>query len=219
MLFRIFLTVFLFIWGGVANAIPLSSLVTEKAEVEMGYEMPENGHFKITFFNIEDFDVSHVSNFIMDKGTGKFVVDAITENGEYSKIAGMAVLMVEVPLALKRLMPGQIINNDDIVIDKIHYNRVSPLAVLNVELIVGSEVRRMISQGKPIIESSVGPPIIISKGERVTILLKDSTLTLTAPGKSLDEGYKGKEVRVVNLVSNKTVLGIAVEDGIVEILN
>ena len=219
-MFHRIIVVFLFLlFGGMANAVPLSDLVSEQAEYQMGYEMPENGQFDISFFNIDDFDVSHISDFVMDKGTGKFVVEAVKDDGETVRIAGLAILLVEVPVALRKIMPSEIITESDIVLDKVHYNRVSPLAILDTNLIVGYQVRRMLSQGKPIIESSITPPIVVSKGERVTIIYKDNAMTLTAPGKSLDEGYKGKEVRIVNLVSNKTVLGVAIEDGIVEIQN
>lgn len=217
---QVVLFTFIFLWSGIsAYATPLSVLVSEKAEEFMAYEMPENGSFDISFFNLDDFEVAVINNFAMDRGTGRFVVDVIDNNGNSSKIAGLALLMVEVPLATRQIMPNEIISESDISLQKILFNRVSPLSVTDTEKLIGFQVKRMISQGKPILDNSITPPILVKKGDRVVISFQDGNMTLTAPGKSLDEGYRGKEIRIVNLISNKTVLGVAVKDGLVEIQN
>ncbi len=43
-------------------------------------------------------------------------------------------------------------------------------------------------------------------------------LALRSPGRALSDAHEGQEIRIVNLISNKTVIGIATGDGTVEIL-
>jgi flagella basal body P-ring formation protein FlgA len=65
---------------------------------------------------------------------------------------------------------------------------------------------------------SVSKPIIIDRGDRISIRYDDGLLALSAPGKALGDAHEGQEIRVVNLASNTSLTGVAVEKGIVEII-
>jgi flagella basal body P-ring formation protein FlgA len=60
-------------------------------------------------------------------------------------------------------------------------------------------------------------PLVIDRGERVRIRFQDGALVLTAPGRALGDAAAGDTVRVVNLVSNLSLVGTARADGIVEV--
>jgi flagella basal body P-ring formation protein FlgA len=85
--------------------------------------------------------------------------------------------------------------------------------------LIGMQSHRLLAQGRPVLENSITPPIVIEKGQKVEILYSDGAMTLTAPGKALDQAYKGKQIKVVNLISNKTLTVIAQNEDIVEISN
>lgn len=204
-------------WGTQALSAPLSVLVAERAEIEHGYEMPVSGSFEISYFNYNDFDTQVIYDFYYEKATGKFIAVAIDENGNNVKVAGLALLVVDVPVPNKRIMPEELVTEADITVAKLPFARVGSFAIMDKQSLIGMQARRMLAQGRPVPEQSVTPPIIVKKGSKVEIRYSDGAMKLSAPGKALYDGYKGQEVKVVNLVSNKHVVGTATREGIVEI--
>lgn len=87
----------------------------------------------------------------------------------------------------------------------------------NPEQLIGKETRRILLQGRPVIEGSVTEPRIVNRGDAVTIVLSDGGLNLSAPGKALEDGAKGEEVRIVNLKSNATLTAEVISDGVVQV--
>lgn len=216
--FGAFLLLMIFMLGSV-SAEPFTTLVKEKSEQEFGLQMPTNGQFEIKLFNTEDFDAHLITDFQLDKNSGQFIASAIREDGKETRVAGLSMLTISVPVPVRRIMPDEIISEEDVVMDKILQGRVGVFSIQNKDDLLGKQSRRMLAQGRPVAEQSVTPPIIIDKGERVEIVYTDGDMTLRAPGKALDEAYKGKEIRIVNLISNKTLVGIAQSQDRVEILN
>ncbi len=84
--------------------------------------------------------------------------------------------------------------------------------------LVGMQVKRLLTQGRPVMTQSITKPVIIDRGDRISIRYDDGLLSLSAPGKALDDAHMGQEIRIVNLVSNTSLTGVAVEKGIVEVL-
>ena len=84
---------------------------------------------------------------------------------------------------------------------------------------MGQQVRRMLPEGRPVMVQSVMAPLVIDQGERVRIRFDDGAIVLTAPGRALNDAASGDTVRVVNLVSNVSLVGTAQADGTVEILD
>ena len=90
--------------------------------------------------------------------------------------------------------------------------------VTDPQQVVGKQVRRMLSSGRPIQSQSIIEPLVIDRGDRVDIFFNDGLLALTSPGRALSDAHMGQEVRIVNLVSNKTVTAVATGNGTVEVL-
>ena len=159
-----------------------------------------------------------IIDFYYEQGTGKFVAAVFDDNGTMIKVPGLAMLVVDVPVPNKRIMPEEIIGEADISIAKLPYARVGSFAIIDQGELMGMQARRMLAQGRPVPEQSVTPPIVVKKGSKVEIRYENGAMKLTAPGKALYDAYTGQSVKVVNLVSNKHVVGIAASKGIVEII-
>lgn len=69
----------------------------------------------------------------------------------------------------------------------------------------GKEARRALPAGAPLRASDIGPPTLIRRGDAITLLFRDGRLTITAPGRALSEGGAGAPIRIVNLVSDRTL--------------
>ena len=70
---------------------------------------------------------------------------------------------------------------------------------------VGKEARRALALGATVRASDIGPPILVRRGEGVTLMMRSGRLTITAPGRALGDGAAGGAVRVVNLATDRTL--------------
>ncbi|MEE2945370.1 MAG: flagellar basal body P-ring formation chaperone FlgA [Pseudomonadota bacterium] len=199
-----------------AAAVPTSELVTERAEQEFGPAMPMNGSFNIRFAQGTPEEGEFIKEFWIDQGTGQFIANLVTERGDLRRIQGLAILSVPIPVVNRRVMPEEILTEHDIELVDMPWARVHAFAITDFDDLYGMQVRRLLAPGRPVHRQSVIPPIVVARGERVTIELKYGPLALTAKGKAIGDAHLGQEVRVVNLASNKTITAVATADGVVE---
>lgn len=199
------------------QAASVSDLVAERAALDLGMEMPDLGRFEIIMAGVAPETGLTLREFWIDHDSGQFIANLITEQGTVQRISGLAVLTLPVPVTRRRLLPGDIVAEEDVEMIELPWQRVSTFAVLKREDLVGKQVRRMISQGRPVQLQSVIPPIIIERGEEVKIELRHGALRLVTTGKAIGDAYLGQEVRVVNTASNKIITAVASGDGLVEV--
>jgi len=201
-----------------AFSAPLEVLIEERARQSYGAELPEAGQFAITVKDPPVEDVVMLADFWMDPVTGQFLTNAVFPDGDVRRLSGLALITLPVPVPVRRMMPGEIVTEADLDVADMPLGRVGSFAVTDRAAIVGMEVRRMLSPGRPVQVQSVIEPRVIERGDRVEIRFTDGALSLTAPGRALADAHRGQDVRIVNLVSNKPVNGIAAAEGIVEIV-
>ncbi len=197
-------------------AVPTTELVSERAEQEYGPAMPTNGSFAVRVLQGTPESGEFINEFWIDQDTGQFIANLVTERGDIRRIQGLAILNIPVPVVNRRVMPEEILTENDIQLVEMPWARVHAFAVTEFDGLNGMQVRRMLSPGRPIHRQSVIPPIVVARGDRVTIELKHGPLQLTAAGKAITDAHLGQEVRVVNLASNKTITAVAKSGGIVE---
>ncbi|GAA6209909.1 hypothetical protein NBRC116601_32020 [Cognatishimia sp. WU-CL00825] len=202
--------------AGSAFAAQITDLIAERATQEYGPAMPANGRFSIRMDQSLPDSGEYIQEFWIDRDTGQFIANIITDRGGIQRVWGLAVLTVPVPVVNRRIMPNEIIAATDVETIEMPWARVHAFAVTEVAQLQGMQVRRMLSPGRPVHHQSVIPPIVVSRGQRVTIELQHGPLKLSAIGKAIGDAHKGQEVRVVNLASNKTIIAIALSDGVVE---
>lgn len=202
---------------GLAGAEALDVLIEERARAEFGPTLPDGGEFQITKKAGGLEEAVMLSAFWMDKATGQFVANLVTEGGDLHRITGLALLTVPVPVPVRRLLPEEIITEADLSVLRLPHGRVGSFAVTRLEDLVGMQVRSLLAQGRPVMAQAVQPPRIIGRGDKVAIRYTDGLLELTAPGRALTDAHRGQEVKIVNLVSNTPVVGIATAEGLVEV--
>lgn len=199
-----------------SHAAFISDLVAERAEQEMGTKMPPSGQFQVHLAEGLPSNGEFIKEFWLDPDSGQFIANVVTQYGDVRRVWGLAVLSVPIPVVIRRVQPDEIIQPNDIEMIDMAWARVHAFAITEYDDLVGMQVRRLLSPGRPVHHQSVTLPIIVSRGERVTIELSYGGLRLTAKGKAISDAHLGQEVRVVNLSSNKTITAIAKGEGRVE---
>lgn len=120
-------------------------------------------------------------------------------------VGARAAVMVEVPVLARRLMPGDVITDSDLQWTKQARDRVGSDVAQTADALVGKTARRGVAPNQPVHLRDIREPIIVQKGQLVSILLQTSTMTLTAQGRALTDGSSGEVVRVINTASNRTI--------------
>ena len=200
-----------------AGAAPLNVLIDEKARESTGPSMPSRGRFDISIQPGAPETAVLISAWWMDTATGRFIANVVTDAGDVRRISGMALLIVSVPVPVRRLMPGDIVGDSDLGTIDLPAGRLGAFTVTDPAELTGMQVRSLLTEGRPVMVQSVMQPVVVSRGELVTLRYFDGRLELSSPGRALADAHRGQEVRIVNLVSNATVSGIASADGIVEV--
>jgi flagella basal body P-ring formation protein FlgA len=120
-------------------------------------------------------------------------------------VAGHATLMVDMPVLVRRVNPGELITHADIGWVEIAANQLVGNIAASESDLINRTPRRSLQVNAPIFLYDVVPLRLVTKGEMVTMILKTSTMYLSTQGKAVQDGAKGEVIRVQNLESNRIV--------------
>ncbi len=204
--------------GAAQAAVSVTALVEEQARDRYGPAVPPQGEISVMLTNGTIEEAIGISAFWIDPKSGKFLANAVSSSGIEHRIGGYAVVTVSVAVPTRKLFPGEILTEADLREVDVPHMRIGAFAVTEKEKLVGKEVKSLLSPGRQIMVQAIGEPLAIKRGDTVSIHFVRDRLKLTAPGRALTDAHDGEEIKVVNIMSNKTVLGIARPDGRVEIL-
>jgi len=144
-----------------------------------------------------------------DPNTGRFVATISVPAGDPAakrlRITGRVFTLVAVPVLAKKLYRGDVIRKHHLEWKKIRKSKVLRQTITEAEQLIGMAAKRLIGSNRPIRLAQVRRPLLIAKGGIVTIRLNYANMSLTAQGRSLDEGSLGDVVRITNSQSKKIV--------------
>lgn len=69
----------------------------------------------------------------------------------------------------------------------------------------GKAATRDLMAGNPVRTGDLTAPALVRRGEAVTVLVRSGPMTISAPGRALNDGAMGASIRVVNLATNRTL--------------
>lgn len=128
------------------------------------------------------------------------------------QVTGMVERIVSVPVLRSNLQNGDIISANDIEMIEMPQKSIQHNIVMDADKMVGLTPRRMAYAGKYVLEGSLGRPILVNRGDKVSITYKEGPLVLTARGKATQSGAKGDLVRVTNINSSRSVDALVIGD-------
>ncbi len=122
-----------------------------------------------------------------------------------------------VVFAKRFLRKGEVLERADLYVGIVEADRVPSDAVRRPEEVLGKTVSRSISPNIIIRESMVISGPLIRKGKPVLIVVETPTFRITAPGRLNETASVGELVKVINLSTKKTVIGILIDENTVRI--
>ena len=126
---------------------------------------------------------------------------------------GAIEALAEAVTPVRPIRANSVITEGDLVVVSASF----PGAVTRPEEIIGLEARKALYPGRVIFIGDVGPVAVVERNDILTMRFRSGPLTITAEGRALDRASVGERVRVMNLDSRTTVVGVIGADKVVEV--
>lgn len=157
-----------------------------------------------------------VSDVMLDPRSGRFTATLELPAGDPRatrlRVAGFAHAMVEVPVVTRSLGRDVVISEADLDWQRVRADRLPAGAVTEASQVVGMAARRALRAGEPLRAQDLARPIAVSRNDLVTMVVRNSFMTLTSRGHALEAGSVGDVVRVRNDRSNKVVMARIIDN-------
>lgn len=130
----------------------------------------------------------------------------IRQKGPLPLIEGKIQPLTEIPVLTRALTPGDEILSSDITWQKIPSSRLSQTYLIREEDVLGkTPVSQVLQPGQPLSRSDLKFPLIIKKGDLVTVNYRSEGLHLTSQVQALQDGAKGDTIRFMPLNNKKEI--------------
>lgn len=126
-------------------------------------------------------------------------------------LSGRIFALTEVPVPVRRLLPGEIIGEADLEWVQVHSDRIGAATVLDPRMIVGRAARRPLRAGEPVRAADLQVATVMKRGTMVTMVLETPRMLITTQGRALEDGAEGALVSVMNTASNRVVKAVVVD--------
>lgn len=123
----------------------------------------------------------------------------------------------DVVVAARALARGEHLDADDLKLVRRDLAGLPPGYADRPEALVGQRLRRAVSVGTPLGEQMLEVPVLVRRGQRVTVLAQGRGIQVRSSGKALGDATEGERVRVENTSSKRVVEGVAVAEGVVRV--
>lgn len=148
-----------------------------------------------------------LADFDMSPQGGAFsaIIRITGDEGKVQNVnlRGMAERMARVPVLRRTLRNGSIIAESDITWVEKPATSVRSEIIRDTAELVGATPRKVIGAGSFIRADDLQQPLLISRGDIVTMVFEQAGMHLTARGRALDNGTMGQVIKVSNVGSNR----------------
>lgn len=124
------------------------------------------------------------------------------------RVTGRVIRMVDLPVLARVVNPGDTIGEGDVAMTAFRSDRIGPNLVTERSALVGKTPRAVIRPQEPVHGNEITTPIVIHKGDLVTLLLRTPSLMLTTQGKAVEDAAQGAPIRVANAKSGRIIDGM-----------
>lgn len=185
---------------------PIETRLAEELLASLGPTVPPDAQVALTLGRPFDGPVDAVRDIGLDPRTGIFNA-RILSNGHLVELSGRADVEVTMPVPVRRIRPGEVIEPSDLTTIRLSLDRAGAGFIASADALIGQSPRRQLSAGRLVQVGSVGAPIVVQRNRPVTLVYEDGALMLAARGRALQEGGVGDTVRVMNIASSTVVTG------------
>lgn len=157
----------------------------------------------------EASDAMALDSMTVDPRTGHFSVFVTAppnaSDAQRLRVSGRIIYQETIAVPAHGMAIGDVFGPSDISEIKLPRDHIAPDAITNAQELLGKATRRILQAGETVRAGDVEAPIVVHKGDLVSIELETAAMQLTAQGKALDDGAMGAAIRVANTQSNRVI--------------
>lgn len=200
----------------------LASLVSEdmiKAAIRDALkEDGVKGRFELSFagsaadriilpYNIEPIVTIRNISFNKSQQTFTAMLETPSESGlpVLTQVAGKAFPMIDIPALKAMTRRGETIRPHDITTISVRAGDITDDMVVSRDELIGMTPARVIRGGFPVDRNDLDKPVLVDRGELVTMELNHGPIRVTAMAKALESGTKGDIIRLMNVDSKRMI--------------
>lgn len=132
-------------------------------------------------------------------------------------IAGRVELMRPVLVLVRPIRRGHPLSAADIQLEDRDASKLMDGYLTSIEAAVGMEARSPLRAGFVLNANVLTPPLLVRRGERVTVLAQSGGFEVRSEAEALENGSRGDLISVRNLRSSRIVEGIVSGSGLIEV--
>jgi len=129
------------------------------------------------------------------------------------KLSGIYTPSIEIPTFRKAMSRGSIIKESDIEYISMEKRRVRRNILIDIEDIVGKELKRSLKDNTAIASSYLQKPMLVKKNDLITLHYSTRTIKIRTIGKAMENGGAEDVIRVKNLKSGLVIQAIITKNG------
>jgi flagellar basal body P-ring formation protein FlgA len=157
----------------------------------------------------EAADTIGIEGLTVDARTGRFSAlisaPANDADAERQRVSGRVFRLLKVPTLNRAVAPGEIIRAGDVAFLRLRADRIAGDVVAELGELVGRTPHRPLRAHEPLRAGDIQVPIVVHKGDLVTVFLETPLMRLSAQGKALEDGAMGAAIRIANTKSNRVI--------------
>jgi flagella basal body P-ring formation protein FlgA len=143
-----------------------------------------------------------------------FHVDSVRQKSQWVRIRATA--RGRVPVLTKDKRYGELISKSDLDYEYRDFHRIDGF-ILDPVKITGSVAKRNLRAGDLVYDRDIEQPLLVERGEVVTLVARSKTVRISTLAKARDAGAKGDLIEVENLSSRQLVTATVVGSKTVEV--
>lgn len=151
---------------------------------------------EIAALSVEDL------RFDLARGTFRASLEAGKTRRE---ITGQLHLLTSVPVLAQPRRAGDVLTKADITWVDMRAADVAAHTIIDAAQITGLSPRRNLAALRPLSAADMVQPMLVKKGDMVTVTLQSGSIHLTTQAKALENGASGELVKVMNMSSRQVL--------------
>ncbi len=164
-----------------------------------------------------DGDGFAFSDVAYDAATGRFSLVAATPTGARVKLAGRVEEGIDAPVLVRDLKSGEIAQAEDVTFVRLARSKAVRGVVTDAAEVIGFGAKRPLRAGAPLRAGDFERPIVVRKGDPVSMVYEAPGVSLVARGRAMENGALGQAIAVVNSQSHRQVEAVVVGAGAVSV--
>jgi flagella basal body P-ring formation protein FlgA len=158
-----------------------------------------------------------VESLAVDPRTGRLSAQifapADDPRAERVKITGRVRASIDIPVLNRVVAPGEVITANDVEWATIRSERLNPSTVIALADLIGKSPRRSVRPLEPVRSIDIQTPVVVKRGDIITITVQTDHMFLSAQGRALEDGGSGSTIRVANTKSNRVIDAVVTGPG------